>query len=771
MTRKPFIPLAALASLLLASLPAPLPADSAEPLRSGCEYDYAPFCLVREDGQADGFSVELLREALRVMGQTATFKTGAWPELKKELEEGRLDVLPMVARTPEREAEFDFTFPYLTMHGAIVVREDTADIATREDLRGKRVAVLEEDFAHEYLRRAGTGAEIVPLPSFAVALRELSEGQHDAVVIQRLLAFQLIKDLRLANLRVSSTPLADFSQSWCFAVREGDKATLDMINEGLSIIMINNTFHRLYAKWVSPFESLARIPVRITVGGDHRFFPYEFTNERGMPDGFLPDLTREIGRQMNLTVDIRLDRWSDTLDAARRGEIDVIEGLYYSPERSKEFSFSPPHLIVQHVLVTRSDSPNPLDLKGKVILVQDGDLMHDWAKEHGYGKNLIVGASMEDVLRRLAEGEGDCALAGRIQSIHWIRKNGWTNLKLGADPLVSAEYCYAVPHGKEAILAVFSEGLTAVRNTGEFRNISTRWLAPHHPPTLTFWTFLKIGLMVSIPLLLLLLLSLAWSRSLQSQVVKRTEALQKETEASGKLAAQLGRTAAELKRSNTDLEQFAYVTSHDLKEPIRMVTGFMSLLRESLAGKLDEKSQDFLALAEEGATRMHHLVDDLLAYGRVGHSQEDDAGQLESSDAVKLAVENLQGLIKEADARVTFDPLPVLKANRIELTQLFQNLINNAIKFRGQRKPVIHIASVRETGFWCFSVKDNGIGISHEYQDRIFKIFHRLHTPDQYPGTGIGLAICKKIVERHGGRIWVESKPDEGSTFYFTLPR
>jgi light-regulated signal transduction histidine kinase (bacteriophytochrome) len=230
----------------------------------------------------------------------------------------------------------------------------------------------------------------------------------------------------------------------------------------------------------------------------------------------------------------------------------------------------------------------------------------------------------------------------------------------------------------------------------------------------------------------------------------------------------LRRTLQELARSNRELEQFAYVTSHDLKEPLRMVTGFTGLLKDRYQGKLDAKADQYISFAADAAARMHELIDDMLSYARVGRDS-----LTESTDvavAVARALGNLQGSIEQAGARITCDALPTVRANAVELVQLFQNLVGNAIKFRSERPPEVHLSARRRDGEWVFTVRDNGIGIDPKYRDRIFVIFERLHTRDRYPGTGIGLAICKKIVERHGGEIWVESKVGEGATFKFLIP-
>jgi PAS domain S-box-containing protein len=233
--------------------------------------------------------------------------------------------------------------------------------------------------------------------------------------------------------------------------------------------------------------------------------------------------------------------------------------------------------------------------------------------------------------------------------------------------------------------------------------------------------------------------------------------------------AALEQTATELERSNRDLEQFAYVASHDLQEPLRAVGGYVKLLERRFPKDTDAKAIEYIAGAVDGAARMERLISDLLAFSRVGTN----GAAFVSADlnrVVAEALENLQGSIAAAGAKVAADPMPTLTVDAGQMTRLFQNLVGNAIKFRGERPPEIHIGSQRQEERWVFSVRDNGIGIDPQYYERIFQIFQRLHTRKHYRGTGIGLAICKKIVERHGGDIWVESRPDQGSTFCFSLP-
>lgn len=240
-------------------------------------------------------------------------------------------------------------------------------------------------------------------------------------------------------------------------------------------------------------------------------------------------------------------------------------------------------------------------------------------------------------------------------------------------------------------------------------------------------------------------------------------------EALRKRTAELERSNTDLERSNAELEQFAYVASHDLQEPLRMVANFTQLLADRYQGRLDEDADEFIGFAVQGASRMRALIDGLLSFARV-KSRARELQQTDCEAVLGRCLTTLRTSIREADARVTHDPLPLVLADRMQLEQIVQNLVGNALKFRNSRPPRIHVSALRSGAMWTFAVKDNGIGIDPDYHEKIFVIFQRLHARQAYPGTGIGLAICKRIVERHGGRIWVDSAEDKGATFYFTIP-
>jgi light-regulated signal transduction histidine kinase (bacteriophytochrome) len=232
----------------------------------------------------------------------------------------------------------------------------------------------------------------------------------------------------------------------------------------------------------------------------------------------------------------------------------------------------------------------------------------------------------------------------------------------------------------------------------------------------------------------------------------------------------LVKTVGELKRSNDDLQHFAYVASHDLQEPLRMVASYTQLLARRYKGRLDSDADEFIAFAVDGCHRMQGLIHDLLAYSRAGTNGKAIC-EVSAEDALNEALTNLRVTIEESNAIVTHDSLPAIRTDDTQLAQVFQNLVGNAIKYRSVDIPRVHVSATNNgRNEWIFSVKDNGLGIDPQYFERIFILFQRLHGRNEFEGTGIGLAICKKIVDRLGGRIWVESQTGKGSAFYFALP-
>lgn len=247
------------------------------------------------------------------------------------------------------------------------------------------------------------------------------------------------------------------------------------------------------------------------------------------------------------------------------------------------------------------------------------------------------------------------------------------------------------------------------------------------------------------------------------------EVIRRHADALDQANTELKNQSMELKRSNEELEQFACMVSHDLHEPLRTVSSYIQLLDKRYKDKIDHDASDFISHAVDGTNRMQWLINDLLKYSRI-QSFENAFEETICSDILGQVKNNLQIAIEKSSALITNDMLPTINANPAQIMQLFQNLLDNAIKFAGELPPRVHVSADKKGNEWIFSVNDKGIGIDPQFNERIFLIFKRLHGRDRYPGTGIGLAVCKRIVERHGGRIWVESESGNGTTFYFTIP-
>jgi light-regulated signal transduction histidine kinase (bacteriophytochrome) len=257
-------------------------------------------------------------------------------------------------------------------------------------------------------------------------------------------------------------------------------------------------------------------------------------------------------------------------------------------------------------------------------------------------------------------------------------------------------------------------------------------------------------------------------KRLTAELAEARQTLEAQIAGRSRAEHELKKAVEQLERSKEDLRQFVYSVSHDLQEPLRAVGGFVELLRRHYQGQLDATADEYIEFAVEGVSRMQRMIDDLLVCSRIG-THGGPLGPVDCSEVVDQTIANLETVIAEQSARVTRDPLPTVTADRTQLVRLFQRLIDNAVKFRGQKPPRVQVSARRSGGAWIFSVRDNGLGIDPKHADQIFLMFRRLHAAEKYPGTGAGLAIAKRIVQRHGGEIWVESELGKGDTFYFTI--
>jgi PAS domain S-box-containing protein len=493
-------------------------------LKSASEIGYPPYSVVDDSGEADGFAVELLRATLKEMGLGVEFKIGYWKDVKESLEKGEVDFLPLVGRTREREENFDFTVPYLTMRGVILVRGETTGIVSLNDLKGKKLAVMKGDNAEEFVSRINLDADIIAEATYEEAVKKLSAGKVDAVIIQKLLALQLTDDLGLDNLKIAGEPLEEFPQHFCFAVKEGDAELLSVLNEGLSRVIAKDIYRRLYLKWIRPVEK--RGETKLLVGGDSDFPPYEFLDKKGRPAGFNVDIIRAVAEQAGLDIRIILAPWAETKERLAEGKIDIIQGMLYSAEREKIYDFSQSHTVISQGIAYRKGGEKLKSLKkleGKSILVQKGDIMHEQALKYGYGKNITVVANQEEALKMIDGGRYDCALGSYLTAVYLKKENNLQNIELAKIPISSEEYCFAVKEGDIRLAGLLSAALAEINETGRYREIYDKWFGVYEKNNLA--SFLRYGLYVIIPLLLVMLFSFIWSVVLKKKVRKKTSQL------------------------------------------------------------------------------------------------------------------------------------------------------------------------------------------------------------------------------------------------------
>jgi len=770
----------AIVTLLLACLACAVDVAAATPpvrvIRSGCEVDYPPFCFVDEHGAATGFSVELMQAAARTMGREVRFHIGSWSEVKGLLERSEIDALPLVGRTPEREPLFEFTFPYMSLHGAIVVRAETSGIGNLDDLRGRRVAVMKGDNAEEFLRREERGIEIHTTSTFEEALHQLSAGRHDAVVIQRLVAMRVLQQTPMANLRILSEPIEGFRQDFCFAVKREDRENLALLNEGLSLVMADGTYRRLHAKWFAALELPATR--RLVIGGDHGYPPYEYLDWQGRPAGYNVDLTRAIAREMGLNIEIRLGPWTDILRGLETGEIDVVQGMFFSPERDKRFDFGPTHAMNHYVGVIRRGQGTPpanlADLAGKRIVVQQGDVLYDFLIENGLESQVSVVDSQEAVLREVAEGNFDCGVIVRISALHLIQTHGWKNLELGQRPVLTTEYCYAVSSGQQALLTQFSEGLRVLRESGEYRQIYDKWLGVYEESPLRLATILRYVAMVAGPLLLLVVASVLWSWSLSREVARRTAELRQSQE------TQLGQaTRLQQTQKMESIGKLAGGVAHDFNNLLSVILGYVGLAQAEV--RRDEPLYEMLLEIKNAGERAATLTRQLLAFSRkqVLQPVPFDVNQV-VSDIEKM----LRRILGEDIAlQVTLAPgLDPILADPSQIEQVIMNLAINArdaMPTGGQltiettsvvidQRMVSRYLDLAPGRYVLLAVTDTGMGMDTATLDRLFEPFFT--TKEMGKGTGLGLATVYGILKQTGGAIDIISELGQGTTCKVYLP-
>ncbi|MBW3584186.1 MAG: transporter substrate-binding domain-containing protein [Euryarchaeota archaeon] len=506
-------------------------------------------------------------------------------------------------------------------------------------------------------------------------------------------------------------------------------------------------------------------PIRWAIGLE---FPPAFIDNGTR--GYAVDLIRLMEIRLNIDFEIvRVAGFSNALESMKTGEADLIGPVTTSGGRQGYLDFTEGFVAIELGFWTRSDDldgHSETELEGQRVAVSQNATSHIWLRENRAGITPVLVDDPQQGVRALASGEVDVLLGGVAPVAYHLREEKVEGVRLLGPPVAHEIASWGIPKGNETLLSIIEKGMSTIPRE-ERAAIFARWtgydlgppVAAAPPPIVLSPTHWAVA---SVSGLLLVGLSIG-NIVLRRQVEARTRDLRESEE-------RLRQHADELSRSNEELSQFAYVASHDLREPLRMVTSYLSLLDERYDEVLDKDGREFMDHARDGAVRMQALIDDLLTLARVDTTAEEPRA-VDTGEVLQEALFGLQVQLRDEGAEVVWGDLPQVRARKGQLRQLFQNLVSNGVKFHGTKPPKVEVeGTARADGMAVFAVRDNGIGIPVQEQEKVFALFHRLHGRDHNEGTGIGLALCKRIVERHGGRIWVESKEGEGTTVRFTLP-
>jgi len=681
------------------------------------EPDYPPFCIIDKSGKADGFSIDLIKAAAKAANLKIAIKIGIWNVIKQDLENGTIDVLPLVGRTPERELIYDFSLPYITLHGAVFVRRGTTDIKSVADLKSKSIIVMRGDNAEEYARRNNISANIVTTNTFEEAFRMLASGLHDAVITQRVMGIELLKASGIKSIKPLDLQLNEFRQDFCFAVRKGDIKLLAKLNEGLSIIIANKTFDDIHLKWFGPTLKEKLSPYDIIKIVLYTLIPLLIL----FFSAYTLLLRREVKRKTKSLQQEVLEH-AMAATALKNQQLLLAEmekgtkgGGWEYDVAKKEFTWT------NGVYAIYGISPSEYNIKGKIkygparLYHPEDQKILDMAFQHA----LNEGKSY-DLTLRLNSFDG---------KFKWVRTAGNSVLREGQVVRIIGNIIDITEQKEtEADLRKLKDDLDKLveERTREL-NEKVRKLA------------------------------------------KSQKAMLYMVEDLNAVSAELKLEHQKMEAANRELEAFSYSVSHDLRAPLRALAGFARILQEDYSKSLDNEGNRILEVIVDNAKKMGTLIDDLLSFSRLSRQEI----KLSLIDMHGLAKSVFDELVTEADKEkieFTLHELPEAMGDPAIVRQVWINLIGNAIKFTST-KPI----RIIEVGFFpreneiVYFVKDNGVGFDMAYRNKLFGVFQRLHNVKEFDGTGVGLAIVQRIILRLNGQVWAEGKVNKGAEFYFTL--
>jgi signal transduction histidine kinase len=536
------------------------------------------------------------------------------------------------------------------------------------------------------------------------------------------------------------------------------------------------------------------------VTGDYNFKPYEFLNEQGQPDGFTVNIIKAIADVMKLKIDIELKPWADVRRQVEQGEVDLVTGMYFTHKRNKKVDFSIPYFISSYSLFIRKGTfaPELGELEGKVMLVQEGDLGHDYLLEKYPDTEMIVFQDLGDVFEALSEGIGDCAFHSRLQGLRYLADNGITNVRDSGKAMIQKKYCIAVPEGHDEILAIINEGLSIIKTNGTYDRIYEEWFVVYEKQVVSWQDVLKYLLWIILPLLLLILIFVIWSYTLRKVVRKKTSELKFELKHRQAIQKQLEQIQTQLREQNEELidqnqriasmntelrvakaraeendnlkTAFLANMSHEIRTPMNSIIGFCELMEIEA---VDPGIQRYTLIISQSAHRLLRLLDDIIDISKIESGViRFSVTQVHLKPLLKELFDQYQLSILDKGLELILDADSDCEKYRLKtdpnrLMQVLSNILSNALKHTDKGKIVVGCR--KEKYYMKFWVADTGRGIPEADLPHVFERFYQAGN-HQAGGTGLGLAIARRIVDHLKGEIGVESRENEGTTFWFTHP-
>ncbi len=730
--------------LLLLMMAVPWPAAGAAkaqaaspPVLVGSELDFPPYAMVDKNGQPEGFSIDLIKAVADAMGLAIKITTGPWDKVWNDLVAGRIDMLPIVAKSPERQLLVDFSLPHTETYDAFFVRRGAPPIPNIDAARGKEIVVMRSDAAHHQLLARHFQGNLILVDTIPAGLALIASGQHDAFLCSKLIGTMVIKEHGLKNL-AAGPPIPDYKRVFSFAVKKGDAELLEKLNQGLLIIKTNREYDRIYEKWLAADDPWRRLEKYL------------------WPAVAAAAAVALIVGVWLVLLQLLVKKRTRELRLAQEGLEERVA------RRTAELAQA--NAALQNEINERIQAEEALKRQHTILAAINRVFRESLTCEN----EEQLGETCLDVAEKLTGSNfgfiGELNQEGKLDDLA-ICYSGWEACKIpGTEKLVLPKDLHV--HGIYGVC--LKEGRSEIAN--DPASHPDRVGVPEGHPPLT--AFLGVPLKYGGKTMGMIGLAnkeggytLADQEAVEALSVAVVEAFMRH-----RAEKDLQQRTAQLEAANKELEAFSYSVSHDLKTPVRAIEGFSRMLAADHAQQLDEEGLRFLNVICSNTRLMAQLIDDLLALSRLGRQQVRKS-QINLSDMAKRLFQELRDQAPERDIRLAMGDLPPAFADPNLIAMVLTNLLANAIKYtRTKVTAVIEVGGRSENQETVFYVRDNGVGFDDRYVDKLFGVFQRLHRGDEYEGTGVGLAIVKRIVDMHGGRVWAEGKVDGGAAFYFALP-